>query len=513
MQADPSSPSETSAPEAGAGRGNGLNPWLLPAIGTFLLVNATSQWLVSGTADQDQAEQLLLSQSWALGYGAQPPLYTYLVKLLFQVTGVALWPLLLLKVALLSMLVLALVRCGEMLALRRDQQLFALSGLALIPQFMWEAQRDLTHSVLATTVAALTLLQLLRLARRPRPGGFIGLGALVAAGLLSKYSFAIFAASLLLTALTIPALRRSLLRPSLALGVITALLLLAPHLAWVLSHSDQAMRGLEKTRSLGPLNPAGALAGISSAASSALAFLSPFWLLAAALLWPDRRRLHRADPLQQPAQALLQRLPLLLSAVLLVVVLATGATRIKDRWYQCLLFYAPLAVATLAPPLGGRRLQTMVAAGGSAAAATALLLPGRTLLVGVTGLSNTPNHPLPQLVASLSEQHGTPHRILASSGPIGGSARLIFPAVPVHTPRSLERGTAQPAAAGERVLVLIDRDDDPAELNALAAAVLGRDVDPARLSDQLIEISMPERHGPQRRYPIRYAWIDETGRF
>jgi hypothetical protein len=96
MQADPSSPSETSAPEAGAGRGNGLNPWLLPAIGTFLLVNATSQWLVSGTADQDQAEQLLLSQGWALGYGAQPPLYTYLVKLLFQVTGVALWPLLLL---------------------------------------------------------------------------------------------------------------------------------------------------------------------------------------------------------------------------------------------------------------------------------------------------------------------------------------------------------------------------------------------------------------------------------
>ena len=512
MQADPSSPSPTVAPEADARRWYGLNPWLLAAIGTFLLVNAASQWLVSGTADQDQAEQLLLSQSWALGYGAQPPLYTYLVKLLFQITGVALWPLLLLKVILLFVLVLALVRCGELLALRRDQQLFALSGLALIPQFMWEAQRDLTHSVLATAVAALTLLQLLRLARRPRPAGFIGLGALVAAGLLSKYSFAIFAASLLLTALTIPALRRSLLRPSLALAVITALLLLAPHLTWVLNHSDQAMRGLEKTRSLGPLNPAGALAGISSAAGSALAFLSPFSLLAAALLWPDRRRLHRADPQQQPGQALLQRLPLMLSAVLLVVVLATGATRIKDRWYQCLLFYAPLTVATLAPPLSGRRLQTLVAAGSAAAAAAALLLPGRTLLAGVTGLSNTPNHPLPQLLASLRQQ-GTPQRILASSGPIGGSARLIFPTVPVHTPRSLERGTARAAVAGERLLVLIDRDDDPAALNALTAAVLGRDIDPARLRDQLIEISLPERHGPLRRYPIRYAWIVGTERF
>jgi hypothetical protein len=482
-------------------------PWLFTAIVAYLLLNATSLLAVSFTADQDQAEQLMLSQAWAFGYGAQPPLYTYLVKLILQVTGVALWPLLLLKVVLLSLLVLALLRIGEAVALRRDQQLLALAGLALIPQFIWEAQRDLTHSVLATTVAAFTLLQLLRLARRPGPFGFIGLGALVAAGLLSKYSFVVFAAALLLTALTIPALRRVLLRPALALSALTAALLLAPHLAWMLSNPELALTGLEKTRSLGPLNAVGAAAGIASAVKAAIAFLTPFWLAALLLLWPDRHRLHRADPGQQPGQALLQRLPLVLAAVLLVFVLASGTTRIKDRWYQCLLFYAPLSVATLAPPLQGRRLRILVGTGVSAAAIAALVLPGRTVLAGLTGKTSRPNHPLPQLMAHLEERHGPPDLILASSGLIGGNARLVFPAVPVLTPRSLERGPVPVAAGCTQVLVLLDRDDDPTELAGLVRAVLGPGMRPERLPGQLIPVSLPQSWVPARPYPIRYAWI------
>jgi hypothetical protein len=154
----------------------------------------------------------------------------------------------------------------------------------------------------------------------------------------------------------------------------------------------------------------------------------------------------------------------------------------------------------------------MVGAGATAAAAAALLLPGRTLLAGVTGKSSRPNYPLPQLVASLEARHGRPDRILASGGPIGGSARLVFPSVPVYTPRSLERGDVQAVAAGETVLVLLDRDDDPAELSALARQVLGGDFDPDQLPGRLVELSLPELHAPGRNYPIRYAWIGSAGR-
>lgn len=480
--------------------------WL--GVSLYLLVNALGLGLMSGTADQDQAEQLLRSQHWALGYGAQPPLYTYLVKLIFSVTGPALWPLLLLKAILLSLLVGAVLAIGRELGFRRDQQLLGLCGLALIPQFVWEAQRDLTHSVLATTVAAFTLLQLLRLMRRATAGQFIGLGALVGLGLLSKYSFVVFLASLAISAFTIPALRQVLWRPALALAAAAALLVLAPHLSWMLQHSDQALAGLEKTQSMAGM----AWKGLFSALKAAVAFLSPFWLVALALLWPQRRQLRLASPGTAPGQALLQRLPLVLVGVMLVFVLATGATRVKDRWFQSLLFYAPLSVASLAAPLSRRQLRWLVGAGLGAAGTAALLLPGRTALAGLTGKTSRPNYPLPQLVAAIREAGtppelgqpgGAPALIVASNGLIGGNARLVFPAVPVVTPRARQAG---PVPAGP-LLVLVDRDDDPAEVAALLQQ-LGA-AGPAPLS--LAEISRPQHWSSGQPYPIRYAWLPQPG--
>jgi 4-amino-4-deoxy-L-arabinose transferase-like glycosyltransferase len=472
--------------------------WL--GVSLYLLVNATALAWMSGTADQDQAEQLLRSQSWALGYGAQPPLYTYLVKALLAITGPAVWPLLLLKAGLLSLLVAAVLCIGHELRLRTDQHLLALSGLALIPQFIWEAQRDLTHSVLATAVAALTLLQLLRLLRRPEPLQFVGLGALAALGMLSKYSFVVFLASLAIAAFSLPTLRQALLRPALALGVLAGLLVLAPHLSWMLQNSDQALSGLEKTQSMAGLS----WKGILSALKAGVAFLSPFWLAALALLWPQRRQLHLADGRTEPGQALLQRLPLVLVGVMLVFVLATGATRIKDRWFQSLLFYAPLSVATLAAPIPERRLRWLVRAGLGAAGVAALLLPGRTALAGLSGKSSRPNHPLPQLVAAAAEGRPRPVLIVASNGLIGGNARLVFPEVPVITPRAT---LARPTTAGP-VLVLLDPADDPAELTPLLqlpgiTAAAGTHL-------QLAEISLPEHWNPGRRQAIRYGWLTLT---
>ena len=52
----------------------------------YFSLNALIQFGVSKTADLDQAEQLILSQTFQLGYSAQPPLYTYLASVLFSLT-------------------------------------------------------------------------------------------------------------------------------------------------------------------------------------------------------------------------------------------------------------------------------------------------------------------------------------------------------------------------------------------------------------------------------------------
>jgi hypothetical protein len=317
----------------------------------------------------------------------------------------------------------------------------------------------------------------------------------VGLGLLSKYSFVLFAASLLLTALSLPAFRRALLRPGLALAVGTALLLLAPHLSWVLQHGELALAGLEKTESAaGPT-----WLGLVSALKAGIAFLSPFWLAAVVLLWPQRRQLRLASPVEAPDQALLQRLPLALLGLLLMFVLASSATRIKDRWYQSLLFYAPLSVATLAAPIPPRRLRWLVGAGLGAATTAALVLPGRTALAGFTGKRSRPNYPLPQLVASLIQRHAPPDLVLASNGLLGGNARLVVADAPMLTPAIASM--ARPAAPGTRILVLLDRKDDPGPLSALLLQVAGVPLPALRTHSHRL-LWAPDQH-----YELRYGWL------
>ena len=60
-----------------------------------------SRVLVSPSLELDEAEQLLYLQALSLGYGFQPPLYTWLQALVFAFTGPGVFGLALLKAVLL----------------------------------------------------------------------------------------------------------------------------------------------------------------------------------------------------------------------------------------------------------------------------------------------------------------------------------------------------------------------------------------------------------------------------
>src|SRR5262245_21622617 len=73
--------------------------WLLVYFGAHLL----SRVLVSDALELDEAEQTLWTQQLHAGYGAQPPLYTWLQWGVFQLFGVSVFSLALLKNLLLAL--------------------------------------------------------------------------------------------------------------------------------------------------------------------------------------------------------------------------------------------------------------------------------------------------------------------------------------------------------------------------------------------------------------------------
>jgi hypothetical protein len=471
----------------------GTRPLWLLASGWFLL-NALSPLLFSRTAETDQAAELVRSQLWQWGYGSQPPLYTWVAKLVLLVSGPALWPLLLLKAAILSGLAAALLLIGRQLQFSRAQQWINVVGLTLIPQFAWESQRDLTHSVLATLLAALTLLQLLRLQGRPSTGNYVPAGVVSAGGILSKYTFGVFLLGSLVAGLSLPSFRSRLLHPKILIALVVFAALVLPQLLWMLSHPELAFSGTDKLQAGGAF-PLAQLGGLANATLTAAAFLTPLWIMGLVLV------AGRPKTATNPFQQLLIRLPLAMAAVLSLVILITGATRIKDRWYQNLLFYAPVVLAVLSGPTPPeRRLRAYLQTGAVAAVAVSVALPGRIPLAGWLGRTSNFNAPLMELMEEVQRQQGTPTLVIPSDSFLGGNARRVFAGVPVIPPKALQKNWAL-VANGEDIVVLIADDDTLSVASGTAGGTTASILDNDTLPQHPSTLSHHTRLSPPQRMP------------
>jgi len=393
----------------------------------YFCLNALTQLGVSGTADLDQAEQLILSQTFQAGYNAQPPLYTYLARLVFFLTGHGLAPLAGLKSVLLSVFVGAMIAVGARFGFTWRQHLIAIAGIIFVPQFIWESQRDLTHSVLATALAACTLSQVVRIQRRPVLGNYLALGVLAGLGLLSKYNYAIFLLALVAAMATVPRYRTVLGNARFLATVCVMVAVAAPHALWLADNYALASSGIERPHG----NQGNVFTGLGVAASAGLAVLAPLWLFSLILGFDFRRRGEDKSDAAD-GRLLLNLLGLVAVCVVLFVVL-TGAQQVKDRWYQPLLFFVPLLVAFHARPTG-KGSRVFLALAGLVAVLVAFALPARTLLGERLDKFSRPNMPYPGLIRSLASGTEAPHFILAETKLLGGNARLAFRDAAVHVP-------------------------------------------------------------------------------
>src|SRR5438067_6698485 len=192
-----------------------------------------------GGLERDEAEIVYLARDLRLGYGTQPPLYTWAQWLSFQGFGPGRFALVIVK-DLSMAATFVIMYCAARPLAGRNGALVASAMLMLFPQVSWEALRTETHSVLMTTLACALLWAYVRLLGRQNPARYAWFGLVAGLGMLAKYNFAMLLAAMAGASLLVPEHRRLLWNRKIWIALGLALLLFAPHAAWIVQHPDAA---------------------------------------------------------------------------------------------------------------------------------------------------------------------------------------------------------------------------------------------------------------------------------
>ena len=417
--------------------------YLLVFLTVYFALQVVLRVLYASGLGLDEAELLVITQKLAPGYGSQPPLYNWLQIGAFSLFGVGVPALAIVKNLLLWATFVFMYLAGRLVL--EDDTKAALTTLTLftIPQLAWESQRALAHTVIAVTMAALTLYVMLRLLKSGHWAWYVALGVCWALGTLSKYNYILFVVSLLIAAISIGAFRPENRPPAHPPrpgdGASSSSSRTSNGCAPI---SPPPSRGCGSSRSPatwgssrpGPWGCFAAVRGILNYAAL------PIVVFAALAFIPFGRKAQPRTPAVSaadwtPARLFVLRVIPIALALLLLIVLGTRATEVRDRWLQPILFVVPLALYILFE----RRL-TGPTARALAATSVVLAIGSMTLLTSV--------HLLPDLFGA-PQRAVVPYRaieadirrlgfgrgyILAEDSYIAGNLKHLFPESTVAEP-------------------------------------------------------------------------------
>ncbi|TVQ71550.1 MAG: phospholipid carrier-dependent glycosyltransferase [Chromatiaceae bacterium] len=462
-------------------------PWLLLGLAAYFLLHVIIRSTGSSVLELDEAELMVVTQWWAAGYSGQPPLYAWLQAMAFQVLGANTLSLALVKNTLLFLTYLFVYLSARRLLGDVRLAVLATLSLLLMPQIVWESQRDLSHSVMATFMAATSLYVMLRWVDRPTLLHYLLVGVVFGLGLLSKYNYLVFAAAAGLVLLTLPRGRALLLDGRILLSGLAALAVTGPHLYWLVRSHDVAGRGLEKMDFGEGIWP---LAGLGELLLAVIAFLTPLWIVMGLIF---RRDLARAlTRWQAPVGPFPMQRYLLAVLALLVLMVLVGATHFKDRWMLPMLWVFPLYVFAMmgAASLTPARVRAYLT--------TCLVVPVLVLLVMAWRVNDWAFledrqrhvHPFDALAEEVASR-GFRRGIIVSDGTfVAGNLRVHFPESQVLTP-SVASGRLQCPEGGD-FLVAWETNrgvELSPRLEAWLELYLGLDTDDVREDIQLISVN------------------------
>jgi 4-amino-4-deoxy-L-arabinose transferase-like glycosyltransferase len=409
------------------------NAFLLTLVAYFILqiLIRTSQ---GGTLALDEAEQVFYSQRLLLGYDGQPPLYNWLQWVAFKLFGVG--PLGL--SALKNVLLLMLFVCMYQLAKPFVGTLGAVSvssSLVLFSPIGWESQIDRTHSILATTLAALSLQAYFAVLRQPSGFRRALLGLFIALGMQSKYNFAVFGAGLFVASIAVREHRQVFWNRGVWITVLVAILCLLPHGLWFAGNIELATEDTLRKMGAGQEHAGSygqnVASGLGRLAFGIVGFMSPFWILFALASRPYWKHIR----FQSGAPSSRFFLFLYTGALAGLIVLAFGGhlANVRGRWLQPLLFSLPLALVVMFPatatPLVLRR---MICISGVVAACMLAALALRPYARPALGKPLRMHQPYPELAAELVRRFPDARALATQDRHTAGNLRFqqtLFPTV------------------------------------------------------------------------------------
>jgi 4-amino-4-deoxy-L-arabinose transferase-like glycosyltransferase len=390
----------------------------------------------SGTADLDESEQLVLTQQFHWGYGPQPPLYTWLLLPIFKIIGPGILGLALLKNLLLlgtywfTYLNARLVTGNQVLGA------VAAASLLFIPQIGWESQRDLTHTVLATTLAAGTLHVGLRLHDKRSTVLYCLLGLCCGLGLLAKYNYAGFVLALLLAALTLPSLRTVILNRGMVLALVVCAIVVLPHAIWAFQNLHDVSASMHKLK----IHDSRAwyivlLGSLKNVIVATAAYALPsIPIVGVAMLNPGNRA-NDAMPGREAARWILRGIAAVL-AMLLLGIVWFKATGFRGRWLAPVFVGLPVALVALwQHRIGVKQARAVFVLAGAVALGVAVCFPTRIWLAEKLGRRALLNAPFEKFSEQIRAEWPRRNYFLAESFWVGGNLRIQFPNAQVLTPK------------------------------------------------------------------------------
>lgn len=392
----------------------------------YFILQIILRVLISPSLDLDESEQMVLTQKLSWGYGSQPPLYTWIQFAFFKIFGLSVFALSLLKNILLFCTYLLTYLNARIVTRRHACAVAAAASLLFIPQIAWESQRDLTHSVLASTLISATLFFSLRLRTILSLRTYALFGLCVGLSVLSKYNSTVTLVALGLAAISIPEFRPIIVDKRIAVSGIIALLVILPNFLWALHHRELALQSVGK---LGIHEPGswfiGVIFGFKRLLISSITFLGPLAIVYGILCWKSPDIAPRG---KDEYTTFLLRMLLVSYGLVALAILLFRVTEIHDRWLQPILIYSPiLGVALLQHRLDTIRLKAIPAIAAAVMIVVPVALYGRIIWAEQLHRTQPWNQPYDALAHQLKPAVEPIAAVITDTTLMAGNLRLNIP--------------------------------------------------------------------------------------